>query len=112
MGAFIITDYSVNSAFELTFFLLAIFAFVFLKFVKKDTVFKGNKHFFFGGICETVGQIFYMAVIFSDYTVGMVIISAYCAVSVLWGRIFLKETLSWKHYVAIAVAFAGIVCLG
>ena len=111
-GEGIITDYSANSAFELTFFLLAIFAFVFLKFVKKDTVFKGNKHFFFGGICETVGQIFYMAVIFSDYTVGMVIISAYCAVSVLWGRIFLKETLSWKHYVAIAVAFAGIVCLG
>ena len=111
-GEGIITDYSANSAFELTFFLLAIFAFVFLKFVKKDTVFKGNKHFFFGGICETVGQIFYMAVIFSDYTVGMVIISAYCAVSVLWGRIFLKETLSWKHYAAIAVAFAGIVCLG
>lgn len=111
-GEGIITDYSANSAFELTFFLLAIFAFIFLKFVKKDTVFKGNKHFFFGGICETVGQIFYMAVIFSDYTVGMVIISAYCAVSVLWGRIFLKERLSWMHYAAIAVAFAGIMCLG
>lgn len=110
-GEAIINDYAANSAFELTFFLLAIFAFIYLKFVKKDTVFKGNKHFFLGGICETVGQVFYMAVMFADYSVGMVIISAYCAVSVLWSRIFLKETLSWKHYASIAVAFAGIMCL-
>ncbi|MBO5375139.1 MAG: EamA family transporter [Clostridia bacterium] len=111
-GNGIITDYAANSAFELTFFLLAIFAFVYLKFVKKDTVFKGNRSFMLGGLCETVGQVFYMAVMFSDFTVGMVIISAYCALSVLWSRIFLKEKLSWKHYVAIAVAFAGIMVLG
>ncbi len=108
----IITDYAANSAFELTFFILAIFAFVFLKFVKKDTVFKGNKNFMLGGVCETVGQVFYMAVMFSDFTVGMVIISAYCALSLVWSRIFLKEKLSWKHYVAIAVAFVGIMVLG
>ena len=40
------------------------------------------------------------------------IISAYCAASVLWGRIFLKEKLSWKHYAMILVAVAGIVVLG
>lgn len=111
-GEAIITDYAANSAFELTFFILAIFAFVFLKFVKKDNVFKGNKSFMLGGACETVGQVFYMAVMFSDFTVGMVIISAYCALSLVWSRIFLKEKLSWKHYVAIAVAFVGIMVLG
>lgn len=111
-GNGIITDYAANSAFELTFFLLAVFAFIFLKFVKKDNVFKGNGNFFLGGICETIGQVFYMAVMFSDFTVGMVIISAYCALSVLWSRIFLKERLSWKHYVAIAVTFVGIMVLG
>ena len=26
------------------------------------------------------------------------IIASYCAASVLWSRIFLKEKLSWKHY--------------
>ena len=107
-----ISDYAANSAFELTFFVLAIFAFIWVKLVKKDNIFKGNKHMFFGGFCETVGQIFYMAVMFSDFSVGMVIISAYCAISVLWSRIFLKEKMSWKHYVVIALVIAGIVILG
>ena len=111
-GNGIITDYAANSAFELTFFLLAIFAFVWLKFVKKDSVFGGNKPFYLGATCETIGQIFYMAVMFSDFSVGMVIISAYCVLSVVWGRIFLKEKLSWKHYAAICSAFAGIILLG
>jgi drug/metabolite transporter (DMT)-like permease len=111
-GNGIITDYAANSAFELTFFLLAIFAFIWIKFVKKDKIFSGNKHFYLGATCETIGQVFYMAVMFSDFTEGMVIISAYCALSVLWGRIFLKEKLSWKHYAAIATTFVGIVLLG
>lgn len=111
-GEGIITDYAANSAFELTFFVLAVFAFIWIKCVKKDTIFKGNKYFFLGGICETVGQAFYMAVMFADFEVGMVIICAYCALSVLWGRIFLKEKLSWKHYAAIACAFVGIMLLG
>jgi len=107
-----ITDYAANSAFELTFFFLAIFAYIWLKFVKKDTIFKGNKHLYLGGLCETVGQVFYMAVMFSDFSAGMVIISAYCAISVLWSRIFLKEALSYKHYIAIAATIIGIVILG
>jgi len=111
-GEGIITDYAANSAFELTFFLLAIFAFIWVKFVKKDHIFSGNKHLYLGATCETIGQVFYMAVMFSDFTVGMVIISAYCVLSVLWSRIFLKEKLSVKHYIAIAVTIAGIVVLG
>lgn len=106
------SDYAANSAFELTFLCLAVFAFIWLKFVKHDTVFKGNKTLFWGGLCETVGQIFYMAVMFSDFSAGMVIISAYCAISVLWSRIFLKEKMSRKHYAVIAVVIAGIVILG
>ena len=111
-GEGIITDYAANSAFELTFFVLAVFAFIWVKFVKKDNIFKGNKFFFLGGICETIGQAFYMAVMFAEFEVGMVIICAYCALSVLWGGIFLKEKLSWKHYAAIACAFVGIMLLG
>ena len=107
-----ISDYAANSAFELTFFILAVFAFIWLKFVKKTNIFSGNKHLYFGGLCETIGQIFYMAVMFSDFSAGMVIISAYCAISVLWSRIFLKEKMSWKHYLMIGLTIAGIVILG
>ncbi len=106
------SDYAANSAFELTFFVLAVFAFIWLKLIKKDKVFCGNKNLFWGGLCETIGQVFYMAVMFSDFSAGMVIISAYCAISVLWSRIFLKEKMSWKHYVVIALVIAGIVILG
>lgn len=108
-----ISDYSANSAFEFTFFLLAIFSFIWVKFVKKDKLFvKKNGDLFIGGLCETIGQVFYMAVMFADYEIGMPIISAYCVVSLLWSRIFLKEKLSWKHYLAIGITFAGIILLG
>jgi drug/metabolite transporter (DMT)-like permease len=108
-----ISDYSANSAFELTFFLLAIFSFVWVQFVKKDKVFaKKGSAVYLGGLCETIGQVFYMAVMFADYEIGMPIISAYCVVSVLWSRIFLKEKLSIKHYIAIGVTIAGIILLG
>ena len=40
------------------------------------------------------------------------IISAYCVASVVWGRIFLKEKLSIKHYAMILIAVVGIVILG
>ncbi|MBE5734241.1 MAG: hypothetical protein E7347_04220 [Clostridiales bacterium] len=107
------SDYAANSAFELTFLLVAVFAFIWIKFVKKDKLFaKPNNSLYLGGLCETVGQVFYMAVMFADYEVGMPIISAYCVVSVVWSRIFLKEKLSWKHYVAIGLTFAGIILLG
>jgi drug/metabolite transporter (DMT)-like permease len=53
-----------------------------------------------------------MAVMFSDFSVGMVIISAYCAMSLLWSKIYLKEKLSLWHYLTIVVTFAGIVVLG
>ena len=109
----IITDYASNSAFELTFFLLAVFAFIWVKFVKKDTLFdKQNKFLYLGGLCETIGQIFYMAVMFDDYSVGMVIISAYCVLSLLWSRLVIKEKLSLKHYVTISVTIIGIILLG
>lgn len=40
------------------------------------------------------------------------IISSYCAASVLWSRIFLKEKLSAKHYISILMVFIGIVIMG
>lgn len=108
-----ISDYSANSSFELTFLFLAVFAFIWVKFVKKDSLFKRqNGALYIGGACETVGQIFYMAVMFADYEVGMPIISAYCVLSVVWSRIFLKEKLSIWHYLTIAITFAGIILLG
>lgn len=122
---FDMTEYASNTSFEFTALLFAIISFVIVKFVKKEKFFSyGNqasevgekltlrKSLIIGGACETIGQIFYMAVVFSDFDAGLPMISAYCVLSVLWSRIFLKEKLSVFHYVSIGLTFAGIILLG
>lgn len=104
---------TLNTAYEFTWFFMAIIFAIYVFIIKRekiDTKYDGTK--LMGGICETLGQVFYMMVVVSDYKVGFVIISSYCAASVLWSRIFLKEKLSLKHYISIAVAFIGIFILG
>ncbi len=111
-----ISEYAANTAFELVALCFAVFAFVWVKLVKKQKFFnfgKSNiKNLAIGGACETVGQIFYMAVIFSSFSAGIPMISAYCVLSVIWSRIFLKEKLSYKHYITIALTIVGIILLG
>ena len=108
-----VTGDVLNTAYEFTWLLVAIAFAIYVFAIKKEKVdlkYDGTK--LIGGICETVGQVFYMMVVVKGYIPGLVIISAYCAVSLVWGSIFLKEKLSWKHYLAIAAAFAGILILG
>lgn len=128
LALFEMSDYASNTAFEFAFVLFAIFAFIWVKFVKKEKFFtlpedkvmedgttkkiSRKTALTLGAICETVGQMFYMAVMFSDFDAGMPMISAYCVLSVVWSRIFLKEKLSWLHYVCIALTFIGIILLG
>lgn len=107
-----LSDYASNTAFEFTSLLIGLFGLFYVKVIKKEKFFTKNKYLYYGGLCETLGQVFYMAVMFSDFSAGMAIISAYCAVSVLWSRIFLKEKLSLMHYVSIIITFLGIVLLG
>lgn len=111
---FEISEYSANTSFELTSLIFSLFAFIYVKLIKKEKflTLSNNKFLLLGGTCETLGQIFYMAVMFSDFKAGIPMISAYCVVSVLWSRIFLKEKLSPLHYLMIAVTFVGIILLG
>ena len=105
---------SANVAYELTFLVAGICCLNYLLlrgekfFVKKEA----PKNI--AACFETVGQLFYIYALADEEHVAISapIISAYCAVSVLWGRIFLREKLSWKHYLMIALVFIGIVVLG
>ncbi len=106
---------SANVAYELTFLTVGIVCAVYVLGIKKQKLvpkMEGPKYL--GAICETAGQFAYIYAIADKAHVALSapIISAYCAASVLWSRIFLKEKLSWKHYAAIAVVVAGIVILG
>ena len=102
-----------NVAYELTFLFMGIAAFIYVVIIKKSPLkIRRDAPKLAGGICETIGQFCYIFVVGSEFRAGIPMISAYCAVSMLWGRIFLKEKLSWKHYISIAVIVAGIIVLG
>lgn len=104
-----------NVSYELTFLVCGIVAFIYVKFIKKQKYFpKKEAPKYVGAIFETIGQFAYIYALADEEHVAMSapIISAYCVASVIWGRIFLKEKLSIKHYITIAVAVAGIVILG
>ncbi len=104
-----------NVAYELTFLVCGIASFIYVKFIKKQKYLpKKEAPKYTGAIFETVGQFAYIYALADSEHVAMAapIISAYCVASVIWGRIFLKEKLSLKHYITIAIAVVGIVILG
>ena len=105
---------SANVAYELTFLVAGIAAFIYTVVIKKQKLRpKLEAPKYIGACFETAGQLAYIYALASgEATLAAPIIASYCMVSVLWSRIFLKEKLSWKHYACIAVTFAGIVIMG
>lgn len=104
-----------NVAYELTWLAVGVVAAIYVLLIKRDRLHvKDDGAKLIGGVFETAGQFAYIYALGDTAHVGFAaaIISAYCAVSVLWSRIFLKEKLSWKHYASIALAVTGIVILG
>lgn len=104
-----------NTAYELTFLICGVLCFIYVKFIKKDKFFpKKELPKYVGATFETIGQFAYIYALADEEHVALSapIISSYCALSVLWGRLFLKEKLSWKHYVCIVLTVVGIAVIG
>ena len=106
---------SANCAYALTFLAAAVVCFVYVVLIRKDRLIprlEGPKYL--GAICETAGQFAYIYAIAdtSHLAMSAPIISSYCAASVLWSRLFLKEKLSWKHYAMIGLIVIGIALMG
>ena len=104
-----------NCAYELTFLLAGIVCFVYVVLIRKQKLIaRQEAPKYAGAAFETAGQFAYIFAL-SDtahVAISAPIISAYCVASVVWSRIFLKEKLSLKHYLMIALVVAGIVILG
>lgn len=106
---------SANVAYELTFLLAGVVCFIYVVLVKKQHLLpKAEAPKYTGAIFETAGQFAYIYAIADQEHVALSapIISAYCAASVLWSRVILKEKLSWKHYGMILLVVIGIVIMG
>ena len=106
---------SANVAYELTFLFAGAVCFIYTVFIKKDRLVpKMELPKYIGAVCETAGQFAYIYAIADTAHLAMSapIISAYCMLSVIWSSIFLKERLSWKHYLMIALVIIGIIIMG
>ncbi len=111
----IINEDSANVAYELTFFIVGLVSLFYVTVVKKQRlVAKQEAPKYTGAIFETIGQFFYIYALADTEHVAFAapIISSYCVASVVWGRIFLKEKLSKKHYLCILAVVIGIVIMG
>ena len=105
---------SANVAYELTFLAAGICCLIYLLIRREKFTFKEELPKYIGATCETVGQFFYIQAIADEAHVmySAPIIAAYCVLSTVWGRVFLREKLSWKHYLMIGLTVIGIVFLG
>ena len=101
-----------NTSYELTFALFALGLFIFMK--AKKVKFGGvpqHKDKILAAVFETAGQFTYVYALGGVDAVAAPILSSVCIVSLLLSRIFLKEKLSWKTYVFVAVVIIGILLL-
>lgn len=100
-------------SYELTFFLCAVVAFFYVVGAKKRP-FKlvEERDRALAAVFETAGQYFYVFALDTNSVIVAPMIASYSIVSVLLGRLFLKEDLTFRQYVFIALVMAGIFILG
>ena len=101
-----------NTSYELTFALVALVLFIFMKAKKvKFGPVPQHKDKILAAVFETAGQFTYVYALSGNGAIAAPIISSVCIVSLLLSRVFLKEKLSWKTYAFIAVVIIGILLL-
>lgn len=109
----VFTENQANMAYELTFLLVAVAAFVYLVVVRKQ---KFNplveRPLGAAAVLETAGQFTYVYAISQNAIVTAPMIASFSIFSVLWSRLFLKEKLNRWQYAMIFIVMAGIAVLG
>ena len=109
----ILPESQANMSYELTFLIVGIVLWIYLRFVKKEKMNIFNeKSKGLAAIFETAGQFFYVGAIASNAIVVAPMIASYSIVSVILSRIFLKEKLSSKQYAMIVAIIISIAILG
>ncbi len=103
-----------NISYELTFFIVAILLFIFVRFIKKERIIASKQGARLGAaVFETAGQFVYVrAMSGGNAVIAAPMVAAYSIVSIIFSRIFLKEKLPLKQYFAVAVIMIGIIILG
>lgn len=107
----LISEDSALIAYEYTFLIFAIICLIYLKHKKEKFNIIKEKNKLLAASFETVGQFFYVFAMADNSTISATIVGSYCVLSMLLSRIFLKEKLSLKKYIAIFSTIVGIIVL-
>ncbi len=102
-----------NISYELTFLIVALILLVYVCLIKKEKIvpkLQGPR--LCAAIFETAGQFTYSRVIGGNGLIAAPMIAAYSIVSIILSRIFLKEKLPLKQYIAVGAIMVGIIILG
>ena len=99
-------------AYEYTFLIYSIITYIYLKKKRAKLTIKSEKPKVIAAVFETIGQFFYVYAMSANSVITAPVVGSYCILSLLWSRIFLKEKLSKKHYLAISLVIIGIIILG
>src|SRR5690625_3152829 len=109
----LISEESALLAYEFTFFIVAVLAYIYLKFIKKETfIIHKERDRGYAAILETTGQFFYVFAMAGNAIIAAPLIAAHGIFSVILSRIFLKEVMDLRQYIMIAVVMLGIIFLG
>ncbi len=102
-----------NISYELTFLIVAIVLFVYVRLIKKEKIVPREQGVRLGAaVFETAGQFVYVRAMSGNGIIAAPMIAAYSIVSIILSRIFLKEKLPWRQYVAVGAIMLGIIILG
>ena len=105
-------EFVANTSYELTFLLGAIALLIFLRVKKEPFTLRRQGNRGAAALLETAGQFCYVYAMSANAVVAAPVVAAYCMVSVLLSRLFLKEKLTAWQYAAVGVVIGGIVLLG
>lgn len=100
-----------NTSYELTFAISAIILLMYILLKKEKIDIINQKDKILAAVCETIGQFTYVYAMSGNAIIAAPMISSVCVVSVILSRIFLKEKLTKKQYIAITTVIIGILIL-
>ena len=100
-----------NISYELTFAIVGIVLFIFMKLMKVKFELPKQKSKIAAAVCETAGQLTYVYAMSGNGAIAAPIISSVCVVSLLLSRIVLKERLTNRQYLFISIIIVGILML-
>lgn len=106
-------EMTANVSYELTFLLFGLMLLFYLVVIKKEKFVLGEqKARLLASGFETFGQSTYVFAMSGHGIIAAPMIAAYSIVSVILSRIFIKEKLSKKQYVVVAMVVFGIILIG